>query len=102
MQDPSKVDAPLGYCMLLHASGTRMVGYFMVMRRDLRLKGALQATVDGSDFIYFKVKSCNDPTDTIQDNMEWCHMFTSFKSCFVLERESEKSDGNYDDTDERL
>jgi hypothetical protein len=57
---------------LLHASDTRTVGYFMAMHRDLRLKGALQATISGSDFISLKVKSFKDPTDTIQDKKE-CH-----------------------------
>jgi hypothetical protein len=50
---------------LRRASDTCMMGYFMAMHRDLHLKGTLQATV-----IFLKVKSCKDPTNTIQDKME--------------------------------
>jgi hypothetical protein len=50
---------------LLCASETHMVRYFMAMNRDLRLKGALRATVASSDFISLKVKSFKDPTNNI-------------------------------------
>jgi hypothetical protein len=64
---------------LLRAYDTRMTGYFMAMHRDLRLKGALQATVAGSDFVSLKVNSFKDPTDTIQDKNEWRRL------CYLLQ-----------------
>jgi hypothetical protein len=53
----------------------RTVGYFMAMHHELSLKGALQATVVGGDFISLKVKSFEDSTNNIQDKIELHHVF---------------------------
>jgi hypothetical protein len=90
-QDPPTTDVPLGYCVLL----TR-VCYFMAMHHDLRLKGALQATVAGSDFISLKVKSFKDPTDTIQDKKEWRRVFNLLKATLMVLR---LADGNKPEMD---
>jgi hypothetical protein len=52
-----------------------MVGCFVAMHRDLFLKGSLQATVVGGEFISLKLKSLEDTTDTIQAKIEWHHVF---------------------------
>jgi hypothetical protein len=60
---------------MLSAYEMRMVGCFMAMHRDIFLKGSLQATVVGGDFISLKFKSFEDPTNTIQAKIEWHRVF---------------------------